>query len=174
MPKIHSLFGDKVKTVDKKSKSNEKNTTKTVIENTPIEKPKRGRPKKTIESDINTQKPIKTKITKTPIPKQTKHTATNKQKLKTTINNIKWIRTIDKQPEEFLPIMINTECKKQAFGYKLPNGDYIVDTPYFIDKFKMKNGYLEWQYVKCGNTLSFCEGGFPRCLSCKSFKQEGD
>ena len=170
MPKMHSLFGDKVKTIDKKNKAKAEN--KTITDNVPTEKPKRGRPKKIIESNINIKTPTKTKATKTPTTKTVK-TPTIKQTSKTTIN-IKWIRTIDKQPEEFRPIMFNTNCKKQAFGYRLPNGDYIVDTPYFIDKFKKKNGYLEWQYIKCGNTLSFCENGFPRCLSCKSFKHEGD
>lgn len=168
MPKMHSLFENKVKTINNKVKQ-----TATVDVNVP-EKAKRGRPKKVIESNIDinvntTTKTPKATTIKTPTPKETK--TTNKPNSK--ISNIKWVKTIDKQPEEFRPIMFNAECKKQVFGYKLPNGDYIVDTPYFIDKFKMKNGYLEWQYVKCGNTLSFCEGGFPRCLSCKSFKQEG-
>ena len=59
-----------------------------------------------------------------------------------------WHKTTDELPEENRPIIINSEGKKLIHGYRLNNHNYIVDDAYYLDKFKKKYGYIEWQYVK--------------------------
>lgn len=77
----------------------------------------------------------------------------------------KWFKTVDKKPDEFRPVEFHTNYKKPIRGYRQGSG-YITDTPYFIDKFKQQNGYVEWRYINYCTTLSKCPMKFPACESC--------
>lgn len=148
MARMHNLLGNKNISTEIKNKTTE--TSKT------IETPTAELTNTQITNTSNTNTPTEIKI--------------NKNIIKSI--DEKWVKTIDGLPEENRALIFNTDNKKQIFGYRLPNGDYVVDDAYSINIFKKKNGYLEWQYVNCGNTLDFCEKGFPHCLSCKAFRQK--
>ena len=160
MAKMHNLFGNKVINTEVKNKNKTKTPTSTSTQI--IEKTKQT---ETTTIETPTQPITNTETTTTSTHTESK---INKNIIKST--DEKWIKTIDGLPEENRAVMFNTYDKKQVTGYKLPNGDYVVNDAYSINNFKKKNGYLEWRYINCGNTLDFCEHGFPNCLNCKAFK----
>lgn len=90
-----------------------------------------------------------------------------------TQNTTHWSKTTTKLPEELRPIEFNTKSKKPAYGYRLQNKSYIVNTPYFIAKFKKEFGYLEWHYIPQCRTLDKCPANFPDCTNCKIHKAKG-
>lgn len=148
----------------------------------PEVKPKRGRPPKNTQTNskqpTKQKEPIKPKITKpqsvrTEVPKPvTSKPVTPKATTPPTCHSTTtWVKSINKQPEDLRPILFNTRCKKPVTGYKLRNG-YVTNTPYFIDKFKKENGYIEWKYVSYCASLSRCPNEFPNCINCKHNKED--
>lgn len=85
----------------------------------------------------------------------------------TELDSAKWFRTPNKLPDELRPIEFNTTHKKPVRGYRLRNG-YITDTPYYVDMFKKRNGYIEWRYINYCTSLTKCPKEFPSCNGCKN------
>lgn len=88
-----------------------------------------------------------------------------KQDLSTT-----WHKTTNELPDENRPIIINSEGKKLIHGYRLNNHNYIVNDAYYLDRFKKKHNYVEWQYVKGCINLENCDRQFPNCDYCNFAK----
>ena len=84
-----------------------------------------------------------------------------------------WVKSSTRLPEELRPIEFNTKHKKPVYGYRLNHYNYITNTPYFIDKFKQQNGYLEWKYIPYCTSLNRCPKEFPDCDNCKIAKKKG-
>ena len=125
---------------------------------------KRGRPPK--NSLLTTEeKVIETKSTKIQIEQS------NKVSTPTSTSN-GWINTNKTLPEELRPIEFNTSAKKPVYGYRLKGYGYVVTTPYYVDKFKKKYGYLEWKYIPYCGALSRCSNGIPDCSNCKHSKNK--
>ena len=92
-----------------------------------------------------------------------------KQELSESTTNT-WYKSSNKLPDINRPIIINSDNKKLIHGYRLNNYSYIVDTPYYMDKFKQKYSYFEWQYIKGCINLNNCDRGFPNCTFCSFAK----
>ena len=143
-----------------------------------IKKTRKAATKKEIKSNTKTlnKKTVKPKTDKTTKSKiEEKLQIESKTKQKSNISNVtnstEWYRTTDRQPEELRPLIFNTTHKKPVVGYKLKYG-YITNTPYFIDKFKKKHGYIEWKYIDGCMNLFKCPAKFPDCSVCKLSKQK--
>lgn len=140
------------------------------IQNEPKLTKKRGRKTKPPE---DSKPKVVPEIKDTP-KKRSKHKESTESRVPQTVSQPtvnppedKWFRTPDKVPEELRPIEFHTQYKKPIMGYRQGYG-YITDTPYFIDKFKQQNGYIEWRYINYCTTLSKCPKEFPMCNSCKN------
>ena len=83
--------------------------------------------------------------------------------------NNEWHSTKNKLPNEFMPIEFNTEYTDIVTGYRIKN-DYITDTPYYLNKFKKLNGYIEWRYISSCRNLESCPHEFPQCNYCNKNK----
>lgn len=128
-----------------------------------LTKKKRRRTKLPEDNNIEEVKPKRTRRKKLEEPVVTKPEKVLTQTTDTTGG--KWFKTTDKKPDEFRPIEFHTNYKKPIRGYRQSSG-YITDTPYFIDKFKQQNGYVEWRYISYCTSLSKCPKGFPSCEGC--------
>ena len=131
-------------------------------------KKKRGRPPK-IKEPLLTTTTTTQKITSKPTLKTvTQSIKPITQKVTNTISE--WNNSTQIQPDEFRPVIFNTLKKKLVTGYKVGHG-YVISTPYEVDKFKKKFGYIEWQYVPNCTNLKRCSKEFPDCANCKQFKK---
>ena len=152
MPKVHSLFTVKKdvnsETVSKSTKI--KNTEKNIIKN------------KTVQNNTPTNK------TNTVSANKTKTTSTNTNE---NITATEWVKSTDVLPQEFRPVMFNSNYKKPIYGYRMNSYNYIVNTPYHLDLFKKKHNYLEWQYIDGCINIKNCPNGFPDCSNCKLSKK---
>ena len=196
MIKAKSLFNTVKKEQDKKQKeiktikeqnkesiktkeSKKQTATKSIKpETSKIKEDKKLADTKSININNKTTKSITTKSTK--LKKESDTIKSNNLLSKKDESNIintqnitHWSRTTTKLPEELRPIEFNTKSKKPAYGYRLQNKSYIVNTPYFIDKFKKEFGYLEWHYIPQCRTLDKCPSNFPDCTNCKIHKAKG-
>jgi len=157
------------KTPVDKSKQNKPAKQKTKTDksqsNTPnIQTKKRGRPPKNSLLTAE-EKVIKTKPTKIQIEQS------NKVSTPTSTSN-GWINTNKTLPEELRPIEFNTSAKKPVYGYRLKGYGYVVTTPYYVDKFKKKYGYIEWKYIPYCGALFRCPNEIPDCSNCKHSKNK--
>lgn len=199
MIKAKSLFNTVKKEQDKKQKeiktikeqnkesiktkeSKKQTATKSIKpETSKIKEDKKLADTKSINTNNKTTKSTKSTTTKsTKLKKESDTIKSNNLLSKKDESNIintqnitHWSKTTTKLPEELRPIEFNTKSKKPAYGYRLQNKSYIVNTPYFIAKFKKEFGYLEWHYIPQCRTLDKCPSNFPDCTNCKIHKEKG-
>lgn len=156
----------KADTVDKSNQNKpvkQKTKTDKLQHNAPNTQTKRrGRPPK------NSLLPAEEKVIKT---KPTKIQIEQSNKVSTpTSTSSGWINTNKTLPEELRPIEFNTSAKKPVYGYRLKGYGYVVTTPYYVDKFKKKYGYIEWKYIPYCGALFRCPNEIPDCSNCKHSK----
>ena len=128
----------------------------------------------TVKKDVNSETVSKS----TKIKKAEKNTIKNKTLQNNTSTNTKenitaaeWVKSTDGLPQEFRPVLFNSNYKKPIYGYRMNSYNYIVNTPYHLDLFKKKHDYLEWQYIDGCINIKNCPNGFPDCSNCKLSKK---
>ena len=140
-----------------------------------LEKKKRGRPKKNIQSSEPEQKPTKRRTKKKEI-----ESATTKTKTKTSKANIQkpesdWIDYYNTQrPDDNVPCEFYVQMgrkKSPVFHGYVQNGYILIlDDPYHGVAMRKKFNNLFYRTL-CKD-LSGCPNGFPNCKGCKNHKRK--